>query len=239
MPHNRYYLDAAFEKKSTVCLAGDEWGHLAKVLKSREGDIVELVNGKGQLAKTQILKLKKGEACLYILQVDQGQTPPNQLILAQGLPRMNHLEWIIEKATELNADALWLFPGALSEKPTLSQAQEARAKHLAIAAMKQCGRLTLPAIVLKPPLAKWSKLEGTLLFGDTADTAPYLWDALKSEAALSPFVVFIGPEKGFSAEERGFLLETLKAKGVRLHPNTLRAETASLVALSLMQPYLR
>ena len=149
---------------------------------------------------------------------------------------MNHLEWIIEKGTELNATAFWLFPGMLSEKDTLSDSQRDRAKHLAISAMKQCGRLDLPEIVIKPPLLQWSPLTGTLLFGDTAEDAPYLWDLPLPKPLPTPVIVFIGPEKGFDPKERAFLLNTMKASSMRLHPNILRTETAPLVALSLIQP---
>ncbi len=238
MPHNRFYFDVPFEEESIVTLGGDEWHHLARVHKSREGDLVELINGKGQLAEAKVLKLKNKQADLCILNIAQEKPPSPRVILAQAIPRMNHLEWIIEKGTELNASAFWLFPGVWSEKETLSENQRGRLKSLTIAAMKQCARLDLPEVILTPPLAQWKlPLEGTLLFGDTESSAPYLWDLLELKAVTFPIIIFIGPEKGFSPQERQFLVEVLKAKGIRLHPNILRAETAPLAALALLQPF--
>ncbi|MBS0604400.1 MAG: 16S rRNA (uracil(1498)-N(3))-methyltransferase [Verrucomicrobia bacterium] len=238
MPHNRYYIDSPLEKGATLSIEGEEWHHLTRVLRARVGDHVELVNGHGILAGAHVVELNKRDAGLSIQEVSSYESPPPPLILAQAIPRMNHLEWIIEKGTELNATSFWLFPGNLSEKDSFSQTQMARLKHLAVSAMKQCGRLDLPKIKILPPLAKWVPQEGTLLFGDTAESAPYLWDLKATSPFKSPVILFIGPEKGFDSKERSFLLEQLHAKGVRLHKNILRAETAPLAALSLIQRFL-
>ncbi len=234
MPHNRYFIDTPLQENTPVSLSGDEYHHLARVSRIKKGEKLELVNGKNQLAVATVLELQKNHAALQITHVVE-KTPPPPLILAQAITRMNHLEWIVEKAVELNATALWLFPGNLSEKDLLSHNQQERLKHLSISAMKQCGRLDLPEILLKAPLTEWKPIEGTLLFGDTSEDAPYFWDAKLPKALPSPIVLFIGPEKGFDPKEVSFLTQTLKAKGIRLHPNILRAETAPLVGLSLIQ----
>ena len=235
MPHNRYYIDAPLQKDATVALTGDEWHHLTRVLRARTKDTLELINGKGTLAEAMVSTLKKNDAELTITHILEEKSPPPPLILAQAIPRMNHLEWIIEKGTELNATSFWLFSGLLSEKNSFSDSQRTRLKNLSVSAMKQCGRLDLPEIVWKPPLLEWSPLEGTLLFADTIDTAPYFWNLPLPSPLPSPVILFIGPEKGFSPKEREFLLSTLSCKSMRLHPNILRTETASLVGLSLIQ----
>ncbi len=235
MPHNRYYLDIPFQENKTVTLADEEFHHLSRVLRVRVGDAVELVNGHGQLAHADLVELTKKEAKLGIKAVEESKPKP-PLILAQALTRMNHLEWIIEKGTELGATSFWLFPGILSEKDELSKTQSARLEHLTISAMKQCGRLDLPSIEVKPPLLKWTPVEGTLLFGNPR--APYLWEIGLSQPVLAPTILLIGPESGFEEREIDFMETTLQAKGVRLHSNILRAETASLTALSLIQQYL-
>jgi 16S rRNA (uracil1498-N3)-methyltransferase len=237
MPHNRYYLDAPLEENANVTLCGDEHHHLSRVLRSKKGDSVELINGRGTLALAEIIELKKQTTELSVRGLIEQRPAPPPLILAQAIPRMASLEWIIEKGTELGATAFWLFPGLLSEKHALSETQQKRLKHLSISSMKQCGRLDLPPILLAPPLLDWGPTEGTLLFGDTDGRAPYLWSVPLIKASL-PMIFFIGPEKGLDPKERHFLTQTLKATGVRLHPNILRAETAPLAALSLIQQFL-
>jgi 16S rRNA (uracil1498-N3)-methyltransferase len=238
MPHHRYYLDAPFLESETLVLADEEFHHLARVLRARKGDVVELVNGRGQLAQATVTELKKRDAELHILRVSEGTGQKSPLILAQALTRMNHLEWVIEKGTELNVTSFWLFPAILSEKNLLSKTQSTRLDHLMISAMKQCGRLDLPTLETKPSLLEWTSLQGTLLFGDTVEGTPYLWDLPLSKPLPAPIFIFIGPESGFESRERVFLQESLQAKGVRLHANILRAETAPLVALSLIQQYI-
>jgi 16S rRNA (uracil1498-N3)-methyltransferase len=238
MPHHRYYLDAPLQENKTVVLSEDEFHHLSRVSRARRGDFVEVINGRGQLAKAIVTELNKRNAALLIDRVDEEVSQKTPLILAQALTRMNHLEWIVEKGTELNVTTFWLFPGILSEKECLSETQSTRLKTLTISAMKQCGRLDLPSIEFKTPLLKWASLQGTLFFGDTSEEALNLWELSPIKPLFGPVVILIGPESGFDPRERIFLLNSLSAKGVRLHPNILRVETASLVALSLIQQYL-
>ncbi|NGX46210.1 MAG: hypothetical protein K940chlam2_01396, partial [Chlamydiae bacterium] len=101
-------------------------------------------------------------------------------------------------------------------------------KAITISAIKQCGRLDLPEILVKPTLSKWEELSHPAYFGDISPEAPTLqktWQ--KSDSCY----FFIGPESGFSPDEITHL-RRLHAHGVTLHHNILRAETASIVALS-------
>jgi 16S rRNA (uracil1498-N3)-methyltransferase len=235
MPHNRYYIDAPLEERGSLTLRGEEWHHLVRVHRAALRDALELVNGRGQLALCHVTRLNKQDAEIGIDRTFQQTAHPPAVILALGISRMNHLEWIVEKGTELDVTSFWLFPGLLSEKRDLSPTQKDRLKALCIAAMKQCGRLDLPEIVCKPFLSQWGPQEGTLFFGDTAADAPYLWDLVFETPPSPPIIIFTGPEKGFDLKERSILAGTLGARGVRLHRNVLRAETAPLVAVSLMQ----
>jgi len=195
-------------------------------MRSQVGDSVEVVNGRGELAAAAIQTIGKDKAILKITS-HRTEKKRAEIILAQAIPRMNHLEWIIEKGTELGASIFWLFPGDYSEKKTLSGHQEDRLKALSIAAMKQCGSLFLPSIVIKPPLAIWTPLAGSLFYGDVRKNVPKLPHAPKE-----PIVIFIGPEKGFSPKEVEILEQKLKAQGIKLHENILRTETAGIVALA-------
>ena len=128
---------------------------------------------------------------------------------------------------------LWLFPGEHSERKELTEHQLERAKAITVAAMKQCGRLWLPAIELKPKLAAWCGLDFTGLYGDVSPQAPGIRQVWERVAPSKGIVFWIGPESGFSAREEE-KLKQLGAHGVKLHPNILRTDTAALVALSLV-----
>lgn len=233
MPHERFFIEQPLNPQETVSLEDTEFHHLCHVMRARIGDHVELVNGKNQLAHATLSSLAKHHAVLTISTVVNENTPKPRLVLAQAIPRFNRLEYILEKATELDTTEFWLFPGMLSEKGEFSDNQMKRMSQLTIAAMKQCGRLDLPSISFKPPLLQWKPIEGRLLFGDTSPNAPAL--AKLDLAPASPCTIFfIGPEKGFDPKETTFLKNSLSAQGVRLHRNILRVDTAPLAALSIL-----
>lgn len=224
MPAERFFTDLPLKKREKVLLEGEEAFHMVRVMRVRVGDDIELINGKGLLATATVLTAHKESVELSLNDVQSQPLPPPALILCIALPRFPRLEFIIEKGTELGTNAFWFFSGERSEKEALSDHQSTRLRHLAIAAIKQCGRLDLPEIALKPSLNKWSKPDGVLFFGDTRPQAPPL-----TPSAKHPVFFFSGPESGFSPSEIA-LLESWHAKGVSLHKNILRADTAPIVA---------
>lgn len=237
MPIERYFSATSFQANQLCELKEAEFHHLAHVMRTRKGDTVELVNGQGFLAQACVQSIEKNRALLQIESVLQEEPPRYQLILAQALSKPNRLDFILEKGTELGVTAFWLFPGELSAKKEFYPHQMERAQALTIAAMKQCGRLTLPEIHLLPALGQWSEWPPLAFFGDVHPTAP-LFEAVWKQSSSRDLSMFItGPESGFSAQE----VEILKnhgVKGVKLHPFILRTETASLMALSLLSHWI-
>lgn len=221
MPHDRFYVNTPFHESTQVDLQ-EEARHL-KVMRIRAGETIELVNGENRLALAKV----EDAHTATIFSIEE-RPPPLPIILCQALPRLNRLDTIVEKGTELGMTELWLFPGTLSEKKDLSLTQLNRLKQIAIAALKQCGRLDLPKITVIPKISKWEGLPYPAFYGDTSKEAPPLFTLLKEESGIC-FVV--GPEAGFAPAELE-LLNKLKVQGVNLHPWTLRTDTASLVALS-------
>ena len=220
MPAERFYVDAPLQ--GSVALKGAEFHHLAHVMKIRPGDQVELVNGKGALATVEVVDVSKHEAVLQVLSVATVPVPSPSHILAIPLIRPSKLEFIIEKCTELGADAFWIYP---ADKDRLSPHQLERLHYIAISAMKQCGRLDLPPIKLFEQFEDLFGFPYTYLFGDTRESAKQI----KAEKGI---VFMSGPEQGFSAKELKIL--DAKAQRVRLHKNTLRAETAPIAAICML-----
>lgn len=234
MPIERYFLDNSFRKHEQQELKGTEFHHLAHVMRTRKGEMVELINGKGTLAQAVVQTLAKDHALVKIIDLFQEPSSPCRLILAQALPKPNRLDFILEKGTELGVDAFWLFPGQLSVKKEFFPHQLERAQSLTVAAMKQCGRLTLPTITTHPPLDQWPILKSTTFFGDLNPDAPSLESLWKQlSPPLFPIIFVIGPESGFNKQEIQHLT-SIGAQGAKLHPNILRTDTASLMALSLL-----
>lgn len=232
MPKERFYHPQQFHLNDSISIEGPECHHLATVMRLKPGDRVELINGLGALAQAQIIELEKKRGVLQIEQLQIGEKRKSKLILAQAIPKPNRLDFVIEKGTELGMDALWLFPGQLSEKKELTKNQLERLDHLAIAAMKQCGRLFLPEIALLPPLSKWPPQIDSLYYGSLDPHAPLLIDRMKNHGTGTA-IFCVGPESGFSKEEEA-ILKGLNAVGVKLNSNILRTETAAIAALAIM-----
>ncbi len=223
MPAERFFID--HELSGILELEGTELHHLAHVMRIRVGETIEVVNGKGALATAEVTALSKRNATLAILSATKSPLPEPHILLAIPLMRPSKLELIIEKCTELGADAFWLYPAQYSDKDELSEHQLERLQHIAISAMKQCGRLDLPPIQIFDSLTDLFGTDANYFFGDTRTT---------QKITRNGKTVFItGPERGFSDKELEFL--DAKATGVSLHKNILRAETAPLVATVLLQ----
>jgi len=218
MPENRYFVDQKLQSGETLILPKEEQKHI-RVLRKRSGEPIELVNGQNLLAHATLLTPETAQ----ITSITSRDPPERQVILAQALLKPKNLDLVIEKGTELGATAFWLFPGEKSEKRELSEHQKNRLRHLTISAMKQCGRLDLPYILLKPPLAQWDKPSIPLIHGNPSSKIPI--------SCPGSVVIVIGPESGFSFNELK-ILEQFESHSISLSPNILRAETAALCALS-------
>lgn len=243
MPAERFFTNQPILIGEELILSGQERHHLVDVMRPRAGEPIELVNGQGALAQATFVRSDRQTAVLRVESVEVAKASANQYILAQAIPRINRLDFIVEKGTELGMTALWLFPSERSERKVLTEHQVERLDAMAIAAMKQCGRLFLPKIELKPPLMQWKRetlpVSCEAFFGDVDPEAPLFLHALaqqgeqeKQSKQNTRILFFIGPESGFTDKEVE-QLKHLGAEGVSLHPNILRTDTAALAALTL------
>lgn len=231
MPVNRFFVPGPL--MGEVSLEGTEFHHLVHVTRSRVGETVELVNGQGEVAQSTLRTVSKKSATLSIESIDLEPAPARQMILAQALPRMNRLDWLLEKGTELGVSEIWLFPGETSERGELSDHQMERLQGITISAMKQSGRLWLPKIKLLPALKQWTSWPRIALFGDLTPNCPPLARILPQLASDRDIVFFVGPESGFTPAEIA-LLTAHKAIGVTLNRNILRTDTAAIAALAIL-----
>lgn len=234
MPAERYFHSGFLEENQRIHLKDQEHHHLVNVMRTRLGEEIEVVNGNGQLAKAVLETIEKKSSCLLVESVQTASPSSQHLILAQGIPKINRLELIVEKGTELGMTEIWLFPAMRSEKKDFSENQMERLHTLMVSAMKQCGRLFLPKVIVMPPLKQWKDIAiKPIFFGDVDPEAQAflsIWNELKPSNGA---IFCIGPESGFTEEEVGFLRK-LDAHGVKLHPNILRTETAAIASLTLL-----
>jgi 16S rRNA (uracil1498-N3)-methyltransferase len=238
MPVERFYIEDPLQQKSFISLEQEEFHHLAHVLRMRAGEEITLVNGKGSLAKAVLTSIEKNKAIAHIQSTEKHIDSFPPLILSQAITRPARLEYIVEKSVELGATQIRIFPGKLSEKKEIFPSLEKRLQSIVISAVKQCGRLFLPELILAPPLFSWKQtdLVAPAFFGDTDPNAPPFFSFLSDIGSCQ---IFIGPEQGFHPEETLFLQNTLGAQGVCLHKNILRTDTAAICALSIASSLIR
>lgn len=117
------------------------------------GEEIELVNGHGRLAHGKVERVTKRSAEVSILSSVYTPAPLPRCLLALPFLRPTQLEWVVEKATELGASAFLLYRARRSERQSLSSSQRERLRAVAIAALKQSGRLYVPSFELFSDLA--------------------------------------------------------------------------------------
>lgn len=222
MPHDRFYIDAPFENECK--LEGDEFQHLTRVMRKKDKDEVELINGRHQLALARIDSIEKWSAHLTILRCEEKKPLLPPLTLVQAMPKLSNLELILQKGTELGVSTFWMFQSTHSEKKKLSETQKKRLDHIVISAMKQCGRLDRPELHWGFP----DPLTGHIYVGILGEKpTPHL-----NEVAQHPATLIIGPEKGLTEEETKKY--EAAGQGVSLGYYTLRAETAAIAGLAIL-----
>jgi len=231
MPADRYYLHDPLLHDSLVIFTGKEHQHLAKVMRVKEGEEIEIVNGRGIIAIGKVKEIKRHETFVYIRQAISHSPPDYRIILVQAMPKLNRLEWILEKGCELGVAEFWTFPTKLSEKKPLTPNQNQRLDQILISAMKQCGIYYLPTL---RTFSSMDEIEwvNPAFFGDLDPDAPKLVSCLEKKHVKGVQFV-IGPESGFTKEETDFLKEK-GVQGVWLNENILRTETAAIAAASIL-----
>jgi 16S rRNA (uracil1498-N3)-methyltransferase len=228
MPADRFFIDAELKRNETVLLAGPEHHHLAHVMRLKEGDELELVNGRGDLALGKISEVRKKETLIQLLKSGhEPDTKTARVFLGVPLMRASKLEWIVEKGTELGVDAFLFYRAAHSELEELHTRHLERLHALIVSALKQSGRLYLPSVEVFPALESLLNREAQVLFGDLS-----VKKMIEKNPTASKILFVSGPERGFSKEEETLLSE--KGEGVSLSRYVLRAETAPIVAASIL-----
>ena len=219
----------------TVTLDAEDALHLDRVLRARAGDEIAALDGSGNLYRAALSSLSKTRVVAEIIGVEQPDTEPSVAVtIAQALPKTaEKLEWVLQHGVEIGASGFAIFRARRSEAGKLAEKPERWAKIVKTAA-EQSGRAKLP------PLSACGGL-GEILSGvrnydlallcDEAETATTLRKALAARVELKSALILIGPEGGWSDDERADC-HAADAVPVSLGKRILRTETAALLALS-------
>jgi len=220
-----------------VTLPAAESLHLSRVLRLREGDAVEIFDGRGALREGTV---RRADAHASVVAVgDERQPapePPARLVVMQGLLKGDAMDAVVRDATVLGASEIWPVITARTNVPAKgADAARQRWQRVAIAAAKQCGRAVLPTIADVRPVSDAMHSAPSASSACLWLTEPAAADGHQDlPAAPCAMCLAIGPEGGWAPDE----VAAARAAGWQpwtLAPVTLRAEHVTLAALSVVR----
>lgn len=234
----RAFVDAPLAPGARVGLPETAAAHLLRVLRLREGDHCVLFNGDGHDYPARITAAGKrdGEAEVLSAQAVENESPL-RITLLQGIARGEKMDLILQKATELGADAFIPVGSQRSEVKLDANRAEKRLAHwrsVVTSACEQSGRARVPQVAA--PAALGAALDQLPRHPMRLLLDPFVTHGIAGIAAPADgmLTIAIGPEGGWSPRDRE-MLETAGFTGVRLGPRVLRTETAGLAAIAALQ----
>jgi 16S rRNA (uracil1498-N3)-methyltransferase len=229
----RLYVTAKLEPGAIVTLDKDQAHYLGNVLRLKPGDNLLLFNGRDGEWGTELGAIGKKEAQARLDHQTRPQDEGPDLHYLFAPLKRARLDYMVQKATELGVSAL---RPVITRHTVAERVKPRRLLANAIEAAEQCGILRVPAIMEPETLSKllgaWDA-ERRLIFADESAAHASPIEALKS-CRPGPLAVLIGPEGGFEREERATLLAKPFVLPLSLGPRVMRADTAAVAALALV-----
>lgn len=205
----------------------EESRHATKVLRKKASDTIHITDGKGVLYTCKITD-PRPDKCAFVIESSEREKAKNFSIHIAIAPTKNpdRIEWFVEKSIEIGIDEISFIECDNSERTSIKLE---RIEKLAISAMKQSLKLTLPKIHPIRRLQEFIKIDLTgkkfIAYVDSANPD----ELFKMAEPGDSYIVLIGPEGDFSPAELELALQN-GYKKVALGPSRLRTETAGLAA---------
>ncbi|HXX81850.1 MAG TPA: 16S rRNA (uracil(1498)-N(3))-methyltransferase [Thermodesulfovibrionales bacterium] len=229
------------ERPETIHIAGEKARYLINVLRSRAGDEIMVLDGKGSSYSAEITSIKNKELFARVNKIIPYDAESKlKIILIQGVLKGEKMELIIQKTTELGVNEI--VPVATERSQLRETRKTTRWRKIAEDASRQCGRSHVPRIHDLIPFQE--------VFVASSDYRRYLSESrgllFREEGGMSltktrdalgvcrSLTITIGPEGGFTKEE-ALLVQSAGFLPVSLGNRILRAETAAIAATALAQ----
>jgi 16S rRNA (uracil1498-N3)-methyltransferase len=231
----RLFVTADLAKGGTIDLEREQSHYLVNVLRMREGAKLLVFNGReGEwLALIDATSSKKAVR-LVLAEQSRPQPAPSDLVFAFAPIKAGRLDYLVQKAVEMGAGAL---QPVITQHTQLSKVGTARLQANVTEAAEQCGILAIPpvreALSFNALLDGWEPARRLIFCDEAADTnnpRPALETITETNLGL-----LVGPEGGFSDDERRQLRALPFVTPVPLGPRILRADTAAVAALAVIQ----
>jgi 16S rRNA (uracil1498-N3)-methyltransferase len=239
----RLFVEAVLAEGAVLTLTPSQANYLLNVLRLKPGADVLVFNGRDGEWRAQLAPTRKKAAQLALVERVREQTAPTDLHYLFSPLKHARLDYMVQKAVEMGAARL---QPVLTRHTQAERVNLARMRANAIEAAEQCGILTVAQIAEPVKFGAFARdwaADRVLVFCDEdAEVKDPLAALLAARgggiAGPLPVSVLIGPEGGFAAEERETLLKLPNVIRLALGPRILRADTAAVAALALVQAVL-
>jgi len=238
----RLYVEAALSAGARLDLRDEQAHYLLHVLRMEEGGHLRLFNGRDGEWLGMVEEARKKSCTIAVQSQTRRFEPLPDIWLLFAPVKRARLDFIAQKATEMGAA---IIQPVITRRTIVSRVKEERLQSNIIEAAEQCGLVALPelreAATLSALLDNWSAQAAgrRILFCDEAaeaGAAEHVLSALASEGGRGkPWAVLIGPEGGFDPEERKRLQARSDTVAISLGPRIMRADTAAIAALAVVQ----
>jgi 16S rRNA (uracil1498-N3)-methyltransferase len=239
----RVFVEAALAEGQALALTATQANYLVNVLRLKPGSDVIVFNGRDGEWRARLAMAGKKTVRLEISSRTREQTTPTDLHYLFAPLKHARLDYMVQKAVEMGASRL---QPVMTRHTQAERINVARMRANVIEAAEQCGILSVPdvaeAVKLDAVMRDWVP-DRLLVFcdedADVKDPVAALGAARTvGLAGPTPVTVLIGPEGGFAEEERAALLQLPNVMRLALGPRILRADTAAVAALALVQAVL-
>lgn len=223
----RLFIDQVLSEGMILPLDGAQANYLGNVMRLKTGDPVRLFDDRTGEWLAEVTDAAKRSITLRLTSKLRAREAVPDLWLLFAPIKKGPIDWLVEKATELGASRL---QPVITQRTIVDRLNLDRLRANAIEAAEQCDRTALPELaepVKLPALLKSWDASRTLIFADETGGTPLL-----EIAKSGPTAILIGPEGGFTPEERAMIRATAGAVAASLGPRILRAETAAAAAIS-------
>ncbi len=233
----RLYVDSPLGAGQIITPDSDQTHYLLHVMRAKQGQTVNLFNGRDGEWLARISEQGKRHIHLTCLQQSAPQQNAPDLWLLFAPIKKTPSDYLAQKATELGVSKL---QPVITRRTIVSRVNLDRLRANAMEAAEQSGRTDIPEIAesqtLEKSLAHWPA-DRAILFCDEAGDAAPITTAVQN-TGFARWAILIGPEGGFDPQERSFIRAIPQAIPVTLGQRILRADTAALAALAIWQSVL-
>ncbi len=230
----RLYVQNDLSTDSIISLSKEHTHYLNNVLRKKTGDYIALFNGRDGEFKSRIIQLENKKSEILIEEKLRRQNSEPDLWLLFAPLKLGRIDYLVEKATELGVSEMH---PVITERTVVDRINYKRLNAHIIEASEQSERLTVPVLheskKLKEFLKDWPK-DRVLFLCDESGKAKDAYEVLKN-IDNKKYAVLIGPEGGFGEAEFSALRALSFIVPINLGSRVMRADTAAIAALSVVQ----